>query len=301
MKFMNYRYLFLLFSACVIIPGLISLFRYGLRPSIDFTGGSLLEISLQVPDSSATHNIDSFQKILGENYPLSSVQQSGASQYILRSKPQSEAQKGEALTLIQKQLGPVEELRFESVGPLLGRELLAKTLLAGAIVCLFITFYIGYQFHSLKFGICAVLAMLHDSLVMLGIFSLLGHYLGVEVDVLFMTALLTVLSFSIHDTIVVFDRIREMSKRHRSTSFRVLVDAAVLETLGRSLNNSMTIIIMLVSLVLLGGATIHWFAVALLIGAITGTYSSTFTAAPLLVIWDEVADAIRKRSAVARG
>ncbi len=277
----------------VILPGLISLYSFGLKLSIDFTGGTLLEFQLQSPSQDRL-DLESFQKITSELMDVSSAVSSGPNQYILRSKAITDSQKNAVLAKITQELGVVSELRFESVGPLIGKELLQKTLIAGGVVATFITLYIGYQFQSLKFGICAVLAMLHDSLVMLGSFSLLGHFLGVEVDVLFMTALLTVLSFSVHDTIVVFDRIREMSKRHQGVEFRSLVDAAVLETLGRSLNNSLTIIIMLTCLVLLGGATIRWFAVALLIGAITGTYSSTFTAAPLLVIWDDVAGKIKR-------
>jgi preprotein translocase subunit SecF len=139
----------------------------------------------------------------------------------------------------------------------------------------------------LSFGVSAVLAMLHDSLVLVGVFSFLGWWKGVEVDVLFVTALLTTLSFSVHDTIVVFDRIREMTRLHPSATLRDIADAAVLQTLGRSLNNSLTIIIMLVCLVWFGGSTIRVFGLALLIGAVTGTYSSTFTAVPLVVIWEE--------------
>jgi len=129
------------------------------------------------------------------------------------------------------------------------------------------------------------LAMFHDTFVMLGVFSLLGHFLGVEVDTLFVTAMLTILSFSVHDTVVVYDKIRDSQKRFPKANFVDLVDKAVTETLPRSINNSMTIIFMLVALWLLGGESIKWFAFALLIGTISGTYSSTFTAAPLLVIW----------------
>jgi preprotein translocase subunit SecF len=129
--------------------------------------------------------------------------------------------------------------------------------------------------------------MLHDSLILLGAFSLLGHFFNVEVDVLFVTALLTTLSFSIHDTIVVYDRIRELRRKHPRSNLEEVANAAVLETLSRSINNSMTIIIMLLSLVVLGGTSIRYFVMALLIGAITGTYSSTFTAVPLLLVMNK--------------
>ena len=178
-------------------------------------------------------------------------------------------------------------MRFETVGPILGQELIRKMLWAGLIVVIFILLYVAKQFTDLSFGISAILAMLHDSLVVLGSFSLLGYFYGIEVDVLFVTALLTTLSFSVHDTIVVFDRIRELHRKYPKYSFDEMADRAVAETLVRSLNNSITIIVMLLSLVLLGGSSIKWFSVALLIGAITGTYSSTFTAVPLLVEWNK--------------
>ena len=140
----------------------------------------------------------------------------------------------------------------------------------------------------MRYGVCAVLAMFHDMLVLIGTFSLLGYLLHVEVDVLFVTAVLTILSFSVHDTIVVYDRIRELRRKERGLTYVEMIDTAVTETLSRSLNNSLTIIFMLLALWLLGGETIRWFVFALLIGTITGTYSSTFTAAPLLVIWDSL-------------
>jgi preprotein translocase subunit SecF len=130
--------------------------------------------------------------------------------------------------------------------------------------------------------------MLHDSLVLLGTFSLLGHFMGVEVDTLFVTALLTILSFSVHDTIVVYDRIRELKKKHGYLEFEDIVNRAVVETMGRSINNSLTIIFMLLAMYLLGGDTTRWFIFALLVGTISGTYSSTFTAAPLLILWEKI-------------
>ena len=137
--------------------------------------------------------------------------------------------------------------------------------------------------------------MFHDSLILLGAFSLLGHFYGIEVNVLFVTALLTTLSFSVHDTIVVFDRIRELTRKNFKLKEEVVVWRAVRETLPRSINNSLTIIIMLLALVILGGESIRWFALALLIGAVTGTYSSTFTAAPLLLLWSDISKLLKKR------
>jgi preprotein translocase subunit SecF len=175
----------------------------------------------------------------------------------------------------------LEELRFETVGPVLGKELIRKTMIASLIAVIGILLYVAWAFKSVMYGLSAVIALFHDVLVVTGIFSLLGHFYGVEVDMLFVTALLTTMSFSVHDTIVVFDRIRESLKSEK-LPFNVILNKALTETMARSLNNSMTIIFMLFSLVLLGGATIRWFVVALLIGTISGTYSSPFVATPLL-------------------
>jgi preprotein translocase subunit SecF len=286
MNFMKYRYLYFGISLIVLIPGILSLLLFGLKPSIDFTGGSLLEFAVQQKEKTTEFSLDTVQKMVGSEYQINSVQRSGANQVIVRGKPITNAQKEAALQKLYL-VSPIQEVRFETVGPVLGKELLEKTFVAAGVVATFILLYVWKQFYSAKYGLAAILAMFHDSLILLGSFSLLGKFMNVEVDVLFVTALLTTLSFSVHDTIVVFDRIRELSKKHHNVPYIELLNAAVLETMSRSINNSMTIIMMLLALVLLGGATIHWFALALLIGAITGTYSSTFTAVPLLLVWDQ--------------
>ncbi len=284
MKLMRFRWLYFAISLAVLLPGIVSLVLVGLRPAIDFTGGSLLEI--RIPEST-TLDQNAIQTQLAQTYEVTAVQSSGQGQFIVRGKTITNDQKIAAVdALTQESGGEVEVLRFETIGPTLGRETVIKMITAIAIVAVMITLYIWYQFQDLKYGVCAVLAMFHDTLVLLGSFSLLGYFFGIEVDVLFVTAVLTTLSFSVHDTIVVYDRIRELRRKHRQTDFETVVNAAVLETLGRSINNSVTIIIMLATLSLLGGQTIRWFSVALLVGAITGTYSSTFTAAPLLLLWD---------------
>ncbi len=287
-SFMRFRRLYFAISAAAIIPGLICLAIYGLRLSIDFTGGSLLELRYQQNEPAVTVDKQLLQQFAGNSANIISFQPSGDNQAILRMAEVTNDQKETLLKNLAPHFKAVEELRFETVGPTLGKELFEKTLAAVVVVSIGIILYVGRQFHSVKYGVCAVLAMFHDSLVLIGMFALFGKFFGAEVDVLFVTALLTTLSFSVHDTIVVFDRIRENTRKHSSADFETLVDASVLETLGRSINNSMTIIIMLLVLVLLGGDTIRWFGVALLVGAITGTFSSTFTAAPLLLVWDEL-------------
>lgn len=293
MKFMKFRYLYLVFSLCFLLPGMISLAMYGLKPSIDFTGGSLLQIKVQQKSPPIELSQENLQKIVADTYQIATVQKTGQDDVLLRGKPISNDQKNTVLQKLQASFVSVKEEQFQTIGPILGKELLQKTIFAGILVTLIIIAYVWHQFHDLKYGVTAVVAMFHDAFIVLGAFSILGKLYNVEVDTLFVTALLTILSFSVHDTIIVFDRIRETVKQHPATSFMDVINAAVIQTLGRSINNSMTVVIMLLTLVLLGGQTVHWFAMALLIGAITGTYSSTFTAAPLLLVWDEVSAKIK--------
>ena len=185
------------------------------------------------------------------------------------------------------------EKRFESVGPVVGAEMAKKALLAVILASLAIILYIAWSFRQIprpyspwKFGISAVVALLHDALVVLGLFSLFGHFYQVEIDALFVTALLTVIGFSVHDTIVVFDRVRENLPKMYNKPFPEIVDFSLTETLVRSLNTSLTVILTLTALLLFGGETIRWFVVALLVGIVSGTYSSIFNAAPLLVLWE---------------
>ena len=282
MNLMRFRKIYFLISLTFLIPGVISLLLFGLKPAIDFTGGSLLELQFAEQNETVLQE-DDFKNTLSQLYEANVIQSSGENKMIIKGKEISNQEKDELIGGLSQNYGVLEVLRFETVGPILGAELLRKTLVAVFLVASIITFYVWKQFSELKYGLCAVLAMLHDSLILIGAFSLLGHFFDVEVDVLFVTALLTTLSFSIHDTIVVYDRIRELKRKHPRSGLEEIANAAVLETLSRSINNSMTIIIMLLSLVVLGGDTIRWFSVALLIGAITGTYSSTFTAVPLLL------------------
>lgn len=289
MRFMRLKWLYFLISALVIIPGIVSLAMFGLKPSIDFTGGTLLELRFgKKIDPAQFEEIKNTVKEKG--FEIGSIQSSGENSILIRTKPISKDEASVIKSALAEKLEEMpEEERFETVGPSLGRELLVKTIIAVILAASFILLYVARQFKNAKFGICAILAMFHDTLVLLGTFSLLGHFFGVEIDTLYVTAVLTILSFSVHDTVVVYDRIRESQKYLSNVSFESLVDKAVTETLSRSLNNSLTIIFMLIALWLLGGETIRWFVFALLIGTISGTYSSTFTAAPLLVVWENLA------------
>lgn len=263
---MKYRFVYLALSSIMLGVGLFSLAKWGLNLGIDFTGGVVVEYQLP----SGLVKTEKFSSNLDEN---------GA-------KIREEIKKINA-----------KELRFESVGPSIGPELIKKTIYALSISAILILLWVAIQFKSIKFGVSATLATLHDSLVLLGSFSLLGHFLSVEIDFLFVTAMLTILSFSVHDTIVVYDRIREKQKKYDpelGNDIEKIANSALTETMVRSLNNSFTIIFMLLSLVILGGETIRWFAVALLIGTISGTYSSPFVAVPLLVTWENLQNKFKR-------
>ncbi len=279
-NFMKHYVIYFIISLFVIVPGVVSLVKWGLNPAIDFTGGSLIEIqfSEQIPTEPEIRQVTESQ------IEVASIQSTGNNSYLLRAKPINKDQNELLKQSLETSFGAVEELRFETIGPTLGKELLRKTVVAIILSASAILLYMAYRFKNAMFGVAALLAMLHDSLVVLGVFSLIGHFYGVQVDTLFVTALLTIMSFSVHDTIVVFDRIRESKRIHPKATLFDLINKAVNETLARSINNSMTIIFMLLSLWLLGGETTKWFVFALLVGTVTGTYSSTFTAAPLLLV-----------------
>lgn len=282
-RFSKYTWLYFLISALVLVPGLFSLLTAGLKPSIDFTGGAFLE--LQFEHSVDTATVDSVVQDL--QLPLVNMQASADRTYLFRIKPEGNERLSDFIAALGAKTGQQPAvLRNETVGPVLGKELLNKTVTAGIFAIAVILAYVAYAFKNIKYGVSAVVALIHDLLVVLGTFSLLGNVYGVEVDTLFVTAFLTTMSFSVHDTIVVFDRIRELSHKHTKLTFRELADLALNQTMGRSLANSFTIIFMLLALVLLGGTTVHWFAVALLIGTISGTYSSPFIATPVLIVWD---------------
>jgi len=262
------------------------------KPSIDFTGGSVLEIKMQVPvEESIIQSVIQDQKI-----PVLTTQKLDTSSYIFHMGQVSEEQIGKFIKALQVTTDkPIDILRNDTIGPILGSELLYKSMVAALFAVIAILLYVAYAFKDIKSGVSAVIALIHDVLVVFGSFSLFGYFFGVEVDTLFMTAFLTTMSFSVHDTIVIFDRIREYRKRSPNAPLADVIDIALTETMGRSLINSFTIIFMLLALVLMGGETVRWFAVALLIGTITGTYSSPFVATPILLIWNRLEGKKKRR------
>ncbi|TXI34442.1 MAG: protein translocase subunit SecF [Niabella sp.] len=285
-NFLKYKFINLSLSGALIAIAILSFIFNGFKPSVDFVGGSLLEFSVKQESVNKFSN-DALKEEIGkvEGVQVSSVQKSSNDSFVIRMN----AIDGLTKTKVENKLyeiydGGTAVNKFDSVGPVLGRELLIKTALAVTIASLFIMFYVSWQFKDRIYGTAAILAMIHDVMILFGAFSVLGRFAGVEVDTLFVTAILTTLSFSVHDTIVVFDRIRERISSRTGEDLNSSFNKAVAQTLPRSLNNSMTIIFMLTALFVLGGETIRWFSFALLLGTVLGTYSSPFVAVPLLSI-----------------
>ncbi len=282
------RYWFFLISAIIIIPGLISLLiAPGLKLGVDFTGGTLWEMKFAAPVQPAEMKSLLTEFDLGDSV----VQTSGENTLLVRSKQISTTdQKVTIQQAIQSKFGPFQELRFDDVGPAIGNEVAQQAILAVILASIGILVYITWAFRHVpspfRYGVCAIVALLHDAFLVLGVFSILGKLFNVEVDALFVTALLTVIGFSVHDTIVVFDRIRENMSKRSGETFDIVVNHSVVQTLARSLNTSLTVIFTLSALFLFGGSTTKEFVLALLVGIVSGTYSSIFNASMLLVVWE---------------
>ncbi len=263
---------------------------------IDFTGGSLMEITTTAPVSDLSVIENAAEPILKEKPHIQPI---GSNGYIIRTPFISEATHQEVLTAVKKipNIGEIKESRFETIGPTVSAELQRKAIWSIIMVLGAIIIYVAWAFRGVSrplsawvYGVVAVIALLHDVFIPAGVFAVLGKYYGYEVDTLFVTALLTILGFSVHDTIVTFDRVREHLKRTPKANFSELVDQSVRETFRRSINTSMTVLLVLVPVHIFGGESIKEFTLVLILGIIVGTYSSIFIACPLLVVWNSLAE-----------
>jgi preprotein translocase subunit SecF len=288
MNLIGKRRIWYTISLIMIVPGLVALAMWGLKLGIDFNAGELMVVQGHV--SAETVN----KAAEGLGLKDVSVVLSGSDQTEIRFRdttPQKQHELNHQRLKSNLQSAGVQELSFDSVGPTVSSSIARNAILSLVLVSIAIVLYIAFAFRNApppvspwSFGVMAIIALLHDSLFVLGVFALLGHFLGVEIDALFVTAILTVIGFSVHDTIVVFDRIRENLRRERG-SFEQIVNNSILETLARSINTSLTVLLTLLALFLFGGQSIRLFILALLIGIASGTYSSIFNASPLLVTW----------------
>ncbi len=301
-QLINKSKVWLSISGLLVVVSLVMLFTWGLKFGIDFTGGSLLETRFLGNRPAVTEVEDRLKDLKLASLTVQPVAEQGM---ILRFQQTTEdvhQQVLKKLNSFSEKAGEpaIEELRFEAVGPSIGQELQRKAIYAIIMVLLAISLYIAWAFRkvsrpitSWKYGIATLVSLFHDVIIVLGFFALLGHFYGVEVNTTFVAAVLTVLGFSVHDTIVVFDRIRENLPRSNS-DFAETVNTSLNQTLTRSINTSLTVMLVLLAIVIIGGTSIHYFAMALLIGIFFGTYSSIFLASPFLVVWHQMS---KKRQA----
>src|SRR5258706_927797 len=302
MNIIKNRYLYFAISLLVIIPGLVFMgIHWAQKPAegplplgIDFTGGSLLEVQFDSGVQPPTADIKALYNDLSTpDEPISDpvIQPLPPDAVSIRSKFMSEETKGKIVAEMEKRFATkVNLLNFTTVSAAVGAEVTNTAGLAVAAAALAILFFIWWAFrgvqYAFRYGTAAIIAMLHDVLVVLGVEAILGVTLGWQADSLFLTALLTVIGFSVHDTIVVFDRIRENLGTYRRVDFETVVNHSVVQTLDRSRNTQLTVMFTLSALALFGGESIRHFVIILLVGVFSGTYSSIFNASPILVVWE---------------
>ena len=301
MNFSERRPWFFLISLLVILPGIVFLILApGLNPGIDFTGGSSLTI--QFPEGSGANQKAIREKLQAIGYPESTVQNLGNSTidekrydlFFLRTKTLDETKKDILVANLNNQFSPEQTntvLSFDLVSAVVAQETVISACWAVLAAALGIFFYVWWAFRKvprpIRYGLAAIVALLHDALIVVGIFAILGYFLDTEVNTMFLIALLTVIGYSVNDTIVVFDKIRENVLTYTNRPFPEVVNLSISETMGRSLNTSFTLLVTLLALLLFGGTTIREFLYVLIIGVIVGTYSSIAIATQVLVSWDQ--------------
>jgi len=288
MDIVGKRYLYFAISLIIIIPGMVALILWGLPLAIDFTGGSLLEVHFEKAAPQPAEVIAVYKEFgIGD----ATVQTTTGNTVVIRSKNMDETTMNKLVKAMEERFNsPAEVVQFSNVGPSVGKEVAQRAAGAVALSAIAILLYITYAFrgvpHAVRYGTAAIIAMLHDVAVTVGVEALFGHFLHWEADAMFLTALLTIIGFSVHDSIVVFDRIRENSRRYRRLPYEKLVNHSIVQTLDRSINTQLTVMLTLFTLALFGGVTTRHFVIILLIGILSGTYSSIFNAAPILVVWE---------------
>ncbi|MBI5935868.1 MAG: protein translocase subunit SecF [Chloroflexi bacterium] len=287
MNILGKRYWYFFLSLFVIVTGMTLMVTGGLPLSIDFTGGSILEVRFASATPEPAEVVAVYESIGVDD---AQVQTTSVGTIQIRSSALDEIKSVEVQTALKEEFGELTVERFDTVGPSIGREVTQRAGLAVGVAALAVVIYITVTFrgleHASRYGIIAIIAMAHDVAIVMAVTAIGGRFWGWQVDALFLTALLTVIGFSVQDKIVVFDRIRENSNVFRRLDFETLANHSIVQTLQRSINTQlMTVEFMLLALALFGGITLREFAVILLIGLFSGTYSSIFIAAPLLVVW----------------
>lgn len=278
-----------IFSGTLMILSVIVIAVFGLRLSIDYKGGTILEFKSANPDRQAIAE----EIVKSKSYSSYQIQEASDNQIVLRLPELTNDQHNELADSLKTKISDYAETSYNSVGPTISHDLTLKSIEAILLASLGIIFYIAYAFRKIpkplsswKFGLSAVIAIIHDLLITTGVIALVGHYVSwIEVDALFMTAMLTIMGFSVHDTIVVYDRLRENFIKNPHQDIDLIAEESVNQTLARSINTSVTVVIVLLSMFLLGGTSIRHFILTLIVGVIFGTYSSIFVATAIVVKW----------------
>lgn len=286
---LNYKWIFLGFSGALMLLSLISIVIFGLKPGIDFTGGSLWQIRAGAGANEGMI-IQSLKDLGAEDAVV--YRETSSDSFLVKLKPTSEEEHQRYLKGLGEKFSPVEEMRFESIGPTIGDQLRSRAFTVVILVLCAISLYIAFSFRkvskpiaSWKYGIVTLITLFHDALIPLGLLAVLGKYKGIEIDTNFVVALLVIIGFSVHDTIVVFDRIRENILIHKGKKdFDVIVGESIAQTIARSINTSLTLILVLVAMLIFGASNLQLFVLVILVGTVMGTYSSIFVASPLLTI-----------------
>ncbi|MFH1838573.1 MAG: protein translocase subunit SecF [Candidatus Kuenenbacteria bacterium] len=306
MNIIKHRKIYFSISSALIIVSIVSLILWQFKLNIDFTGGTLMEIEFQ----NSRPTIEQIkEKINSLNLGEVSVQFTNTKGVIIKTKNINEETHQQIITKLQeiapvdksvekpesKKENKIEEKKFFSIGPTIGKETKEKAINATIIAIIIIIIYIAWAFRKIskpisswKYGLIAIIALIHDIVITLGAFSLLGHFLGIEIGATFIIALLTILGYSNHDTIIIFDRLRENLLKSKGKDFEDTVNISINETIVRSINTSLTVLLSLFAVFFFGGASVRDFILALIIGITAGTYSSIFVACPLLVVWERI-------------
>jgi len=288
MDIVGKRFWFFLISAVVIIPGIISLVIFGLEPGVDFSSGTTMTLRF---DAEVEQN-QLRQELAGLGYDKAMIQRTGEGDFFVRVREISSEERQELISSLGADLNTEVTVRdYYTVSPIIATETGRNAAIAIGIAAVFMLLYIAWAFRRMpkpfRWGTCAIIALIHDVLVVMGVFSILGWVAGVQIDAMFITGMLTVVGYSVNNTVVVFDRIRENVSKGISKDFELTVNSSILETVARSLNTSLTTLFVILAVLLFGGITTRYFILVLFIGLISGTYSSMCIAAPLLVIWDK--------------
>ncbi len=281
------RFWFFIISGIVIVAGIVSLATFGFKAGIEFSSGSMVTVSFE-----QEVNGDELKEELADlGYGNAVVQTTEGGDFLIRTVEITAAEKTQLKEDLTTKFGSLEEKGFENIDPLIARQTSRTAGIAVAVATVGILLYITWAFRRMPkpfhYGTCAIIALIHDALVALGVFSILGGILGWEINLMFITGILAVIGYSVNNTVVIFDRIRENLLKGISSSFEVVVNTSLVETLGRSLNTSLTTLFVVLALLLFVGASIQNFAVVLLVGIVAGTYSSLFIAPALLVVWEK--------------